>query len=60
METNYCGCKIEYPHSHLVAGNSCPCEKGIGANKIEPSALMEHEKQKYAKQKSIILKETKE
>lgn len=23
-----CGCSNEYPHSHLVAGLSCECEKG--------------------------------
>lgn len=24
-----CGCVIEIPHSHLVIGYECPCEKGI-------------------------------
>jgi hypothetical protein len=24
---NGCGCKIAYPHTHLVAGHKCECEK---------------------------------
>ena len=26
--SNRCGCTIQYPHSHLVAGHTCECEKG--------------------------------
>lgn len=27
LETQ-CGCTIKTPHSHLVAGHNCECEKG--------------------------------
>lgn len=29
---NKCSCTIEYPHSHLVAGYQCECEKGSPKN----------------------------
>jgi len=28
MCQNQCSCQIEYPHSHLVEGKTCECEKG--------------------------------
>ena len=36
-QENNCGCQLEYPHTHLVAGKTCQCEKGNG--KLVPNNL---------------------
>ena len=37
MSNYHCGCTIPYPHSHLVAGHNCPCEKGNSLTSTHPT-----------------------
>ena len=45
-----CGCTMTYPHSHLVTGHECDCEKGVPENPKTPVKEPTEKEEKHCKE----------